>query len=202
MLEIEETPKYKVVSLGETFVGKSTIIAKLTNRESICKNSTIGVCYMTHRVTVDNTEIVLEIFDTAGQERFRSLSSMYYRDAKVIFLVFSIDNVNSFNTLNFWLDELKKNDTRPIIYLVGNKSDLESDRKITREKAEKYATDNMMIYFETSGKTGDNIVPLFNDIAEKIVRCNPPLLPNNKEPDIIIKSYSNNYNNIISNCQC
>ena len=114
---------YKVVILGDSSVGKSSIINRYINKVFNDYNEpTIGAAFFT---VIINKNIQLEIWDTAGQERYKSLAPMYYRGSHAAFVVYDITNKNSFNNALKWIDELKMITDGCLIYLIGNKSDLE-----------------------------------------------------------------------------
>ena len=181
-LRIKSTPKdeektkiieAKIVLLGDVSVGKTSIASRY------CKNSfnehhinTIGGAYQQQKVVLGNGSMVkLHIWDTSGQERFRAMTNLYYRDAQVAILTYDITNESSFSSIEFWIQDLKykvENDNM-ILCLVGNKCDVNSnERKITTQKGKNFAQDNNMIFFETSAKTGEGVKDLFVTIANKV----------------------------------
>ena len=115
--------------------------------------------------------VKLHIWDTSGQERFRAMTNLYYRDAQVAILTYDITNESSFSSIEFWIQELKYKveNENMILCLVGNKCDVNSnERKITTQKGKNFAQDNNMIFFETSAKTGEGVKDLFVTIANKV----------------------------------
>ena len=181
-LRIKSTPKEdekaklleaKIVLLGDVSVGKTSIASRY------CKNSfnehhinTIGGAYQQQKVVLDNGAMIkLHIWDTSGQERFRAMTNLYYRDAQVALLTYDITNESSFTSIDFWIKELKYKveNENMILCLVGNKCDVSSDdRKITTFKGKKFAEENDMIFYETSAKTGEGVKDLFVTIANKV----------------------------------
>ncbi len=130
---------------------------------------TIGAAFLTQTVTVDDFTVKYEIWDTAGQERYRSLAPMYYRGAAAAVVVFDITKKDSFTGAKSWVKELqRRGDPNVVIALAGNKADMESKRKVQTEEAQAYATENNIIYLETSAKTSENVRNLFNEIAKKL----------------------------------
>ena len=174
--EVEKEKKIleaKIVLLGDVSVGKTSIASRY------CKNSfnehhinTIGGAYQQQKVVLNNGSMVkLHIWDTSGQERFRAMTNLYYRDAQVAILTYDITNESSFASIDFWIEELKfkVENENMILCLVGNKSDVTQDeRKVSKDKAKNFAQENNMIFYETSAKTGDGIKDLFVTIANKI----------------------------------
>ena len=181
-LRIKSTPKEeektkiieaKIVLLGDVSVGKTSIASRY------CKNSfnehhinTSGGAYQQQKVVLGNGSMVkLHIWDTSGQERFRAMTNLYYRDAQVAILTYDITNESSFSSIEFWIQELKYKveNENMILCLVGNKCDVNSnERKITTQKGKNFAQDNNMIFFETSAKTGEGVKDLFVTIANKV----------------------------------
>ena len=181
-LRIKSTPKEeektkileaKIVLLGDVNVGKTSIASRY------CKNSfnehhinTIGGAYQQQKVVLSNGAMIkLHIWDTSGQERFRAMTNLYYRDAQVAILTYDITNESTFASIDFWIQELKYKveNENMILCLVGNKCDVnQEDRKITNFKGKNYAQENNMIFFETSAKTGEGVKDLFVTIANKV----------------------------------
>ena len=181
-LRIKSTPKdlektkvieAKIVLLGDVSVGKTSIASRY------CKNSfndhhinTIGGAYQQQKVVLNNGAMVkLHIWDTSGQERFRAMTNLYYRDAQVAILTYDITNESSFNSIEFWIKELryKVENENMILCLVGNKCDVNiNERKIMTNKGKNYANENNMIFYETSAKTGEGVKDLFVTIANKV----------------------------------
>ena len=168
-VDIEEQSKpleFKVILLGDTNVGKTSILYKFIDGTFLNKvSSTINVEFKTQKLKIDkNLYAVLSIYDTAGQERYRSITRQYYHDANGIILVFDLTNENSFTKLNSWIKDINENAGNVEVILVGNKSDLE-DRKITKYKAEIFAKEKNVKYIETSAKEGTNILLLFEELS-------------------------------------
>ena len=180
----------KIVIIGDTNVGKTCIIERLINNSFGNIKSTIGASYTDTKIKGIN----LKIWDTAGQEKFRSMINMYYKGAKCIIICYDITQENSFNNVKNWLNEIEKNVNGIFIILVGNKCDLNDNRTISYENAEIFAKENNMFYIETSAKNNINVSKLFEIIADKIA------LINNDEDNINIDiSKNDNYN---YNCGC
>ena len=159
---------FKVVVIGNASVGKSSLIDRGTkNRFIEDYNATIGFDYSPFIIKYDNKIIKLQIWDTCGQEIYQSLITNFYRNSSLAIMVYSINDRKSFEALDNWLKELKKEsnpDAKTI--LIGNKVDLESERLISYEEAEKYAKDfDFISFFETSAKTGFNAKKVFINAA-------------------------------------
>ena len=163
---------FKIILIGNSGVGKSCIINRYT-REVFEENykCTIGVDFLMKTIEIDGKTVKLQIWDTAGQEKYRSMSASYYRGANVAFVVFDITNRDSFNSLPSWIEAYYRNgpETQKNIILIGNKKDLENERVVTQDEAQQFSQTNNMIYFETSAREGENIEYVFKYAAEKLL---------------------------------
>ena len=157
----------KILTLGDTSVGKSSIVLRFTE-EKFDDNqfSTIGIDFKTKFIKRGDSSVKVLIWDTAGQEKFQNIARQYYKGANGVLLIYDIGNRKSFQRIDFWLKELKDNNRLEELFicLVGNKIDMEDKREITREEGQKYAKDNNIIFFEVSAKTGDGINLLFDKV--------------------------------------
>ena len=156
---------FKIIVIGSKYVGKTCITNQATKHVFLenAYNPTIGMEIYNLFVKIDNKIIKLQIWDTCGQEIYRSLISNYYRSASLAIIVYSIDRKDSFEDLDLWIKELKMNNSPDSkVVLVGNKLDLEENRQVSYEEGNKHAKDNGFIdFFETSAKTGENISKMF-----------------------------------------
>ena len=159
--------------LGDGQVGKTSLILRLTGNEfNDSQLTTVGKESYIHQVNLHGYELKMKIWDTAGQERFKSMSVQVIKNSDAVILVYGIDEVNSFKALNQWLSKLNEAtdiSKKPII-IVGNKSDLEKDRKITYEEGKQYAESKGYKFYETSAKTGEGIKEAFDDIFEQLYK--------------------------------
>ena len=158
-----EIPKYKLIFLGDQSVGKSCILNRFLNDTFIEDyQATIGLDFQSKNVQIDNQDIHLLLYDTAGQEKFRSLIPMYTRDANIIILVYDISNRDSFSNLSHWLKDLTNvNMEEVILCIVGNKIDLNDKRAVNAEEGKKFAEERGFIFQEISAKTGEGFSDLF-----------------------------------------
>ena len=164
-----------IVTLGDGKVGKTSLIFRYMDNYFVdLYLQTLGMDSKQKKIELSNgQEIRVRITDTAGQERFKSLSSNYIKKANGILLVYDITNKESFENINNWAEEIieksKSLDERPII-LIGNKLDLEEKRCISKEEGEEFANNfyGGIKFYETSCKTGENVEIAINDLAEQI----------------------------------
>ncbi|EEQ97525.1 RAB-2,4,14, putative [Perkinsus marinus ATCC 50983] len=160
---------FKYIIIGDTGVGKSCLLLQFTDKRFRPDHDlTIGVEFGARLVNVDGKQIKLQIWDTAGQESFRSITRSYYRGATGALLVYDISRRDTFNHLTRWLEEARQNSNpNMVIMLIGNKCDLER-REVSYEEGAKFAKDNNLIFLETSAKTARNVEEAFLQTARKI----------------------------------
>ena len=160
----------KLLLLGDSSVGKTSIIIKYISNKFMDTNiATLGVDYMDKTVDYNNLKVFLQIWDTSGEEKFRSITRNFYRNADGLLVVFDLTCKESFNHVKNWINEAKehKNDIKTI--LVGNKLDLEDEREVDKETALKFAEKNNLKYLETSAKNGKNINNSFKEMIALIL---------------------------------
>lgn len=206
---------YKIVLLGESSVGKSSILERLQNNSfNDNKSSTIGAAFVSKKIiTTSNDLINLQIWDTAGQERFHNLTPLYYRNSNISIIVFDLDNLESFKKAEYWIIELTNyiNDEIDVqnmeIILVGNKLDLLKNEKCEfDDEVIKFIQKNPKIvkYFKTSAKENIQIFELFDFIINNINDDSFIDIEddnsNNPKGLIDLNFKSNSLNS--SNCQC
>ena len=160
----EDVQHFKLIFLGDQFVGKSSILNRFyQDKFEEDYQATIGLDFHSKNVNINGNTIRLLLYDTAGQEKFKSLIPMYIRDANIILVVYDITNKDSFTHTEHWVNEtkdLKREDA--IFVLVGNKIDLENNRVVSKKEAEDFATEKGFLFYEVSAKTGEQIEDLFN----------------------------------------
>ena len=172
----------KIALLGDSGVGKTSIALRYTSNEfNENYNSTGGASYSVKIIKIHGKTVQLDIWDTAGQEKFRSLAKNFYKDAYIVILVYDITNQLSFNNLkHIWYEELKNNgEENPIIGIAGNKSDQYENENINEEDARNYAKSIDGIFELVSAKTGSNIEILFKRLLDKYYKLNYPDKINN-----------------------
>ncbi|CAH2351794.1 vacuolar protein sorting-associated protein 21 [[Candida] railenensis] len=180
----ERFAQFKLVLLGESAVGKSSIVHRFVkNTFDNMRESTIGAAFLTQSVHLaeSNTTVKFEIWDTAGQERYKSLAPMYYRNANAALCVYDITSRSSFSKAQDWIKELKKQAPEGIVIcLVGNKVDLKDEREVDEQEVAEYVEElnqeqssagapaGKVILAECSAKSGDGVLETFNVIARAL----------------------------------
>ena len=162
--------KYLVITMGDTSVGKTSLLSVYMKGVFPDNNlPTIGVEFSSKEITLeDNSKIKIQIFDTAGQEKYRSIVSNYCRKALGCFLVFDITNKSTFEQCKNFLFDIKQIAEPDCVFLlVGNKIDLEEQRQVEKNEAKNFATKNKMYYIETSAKNKYKV----NEAFEKLFEC-------------------------------
>ncbi|XP_071480499.1 ras-related protein Rab-22A-like [Diadema setosum] len=174
----------KLCLLGDSGVGKSSIVQRFvsdTYYESI--PPTIGASFMSKTLAVDEKMYKFQIWDTAGQEKYRGLAPMYYRGAAAAIVVYDITSQTSFSKVRDWIRELRQHGPENIVVsIAGNKCDLDDLREIPTRIAAEYAEEVGAVFTETSAKTAANIKELFIEISKKL------------PPEVLVPSYGDTIN--------
>ena len=162
---------FKIIIVGDQGVGKSCLAIKASrNYLEDFYSPTVGFEFVSFNVKVQEKIIKLQIWDTCGQEVYRSLISSFFRSASLAIIVYSIDTEDSFNNIEKWLNDIKTQSNPDIkIFLIGNKADLEDKRRLTKEQGEQLCNDHKLAFFmETSAKTGFNVQNVFIQVAKEL----------------------------------
>ena len=195
---------FKLILIGDSCVGKSNILLKyLKNEFDPNSRATVGVEFGTKNIIINNKKIKIQIWDTAGQERYRSITSAYYKGAKGALIVYDITRKCTFDNIDKWISDLKLNGDKNIcIVILGNKSDLDDKREVSKDdgikKSEMYKT----AFLETSALNGDNIGKAFDEIIEQIIQNNKSFFEdsNKKEMDKGVNLNETNKDNDKKKC--
>ena len=163
---------YKILLLGDSTVGKTCFLLRYCDKRfQEAHLSTIGLDYRLKSMTLKNGKnIKLQIWDTAGQDRFRAITKNYYKGANGIILIYDVTNLQSYENVKNWISQIKEEaNPNVLIYLAGNKIDVgEEDRVVKTEEGQKIANEFNLPFYETSAKNGVNVNEIFEDILEKI----------------------------------
>jgi len=161
---------FRYIIVGDINVGKSCIMLQFSSNQFREEHElTIGVEFSIKYLEIKNKNIKIQIWDTAGEEQFQSITKSYYRNAIGALLVYDISKKSSFEHLKKWLERVKENSSKNIkIILIGNKIDLEDKREVTFQEGEEFAKKNELLFLETSAKNFININESFNKLTEEI----------------------------------
>ena len=159
----------KVTLLGDSGVGKTCIIRRYTSDVfNLDCGSSLGASYSQKNVKIKNKEVILDVWDTAGQEKYRALGRHFYKEAFIVCLIYDITNKRSFANLKMWYSDLKTyGEKYTVTAVVGNKSDCYEKEEVKEDEARKYAEEIKSHFFLVSAKTGDNINLLFKTLVEE-----------------------------------
>ena len=159
----------KFIIIGDAAVGKSNLLLRYTSGQFKEEYQlTIGVEFGSNNVIIGDNTYRIQIWDTAGQENFRSITRSYYKNTACAIIVYEISNKKSFENISSWIEECKNTAPKSILMvLVGNKCDLDN-REVTEEEGREFAEKNGMLFFETSAKTGKNVEELFKQSVKVI----------------------------------
>ena len=159
---------FKIIIIGDSNVGKSSLAIKaIKNKFDPGYSATLGFEYYSFFIKIENQIIKLQIWDTCGQEIYQSLITNFYRNSSLAIMVYAINNRDSFEHIDNWLKEIKINNNPDAkIFLIGNKQDLEEERKISYEEGKNFANElDFLKFFEASAKNGFNAKEIFIEAA-------------------------------------
>jgi Ras-related protein Rab-6A len=198
---VEDLMKLKLIVVGNQGTGKSCILNRFVN-ETFEENyqATIGLDFQSKNITIHDQDVRLIIYDTAGQEKFRSLIPMYIREAQIILLIYDISDKYSFDSMPKWIQEVNDILKKDVVFaLVGNKIDLEQERKVTFEEGKKLADQHNFIFQEVSAKNGSNFEKLFDvqiyeAVYNKFRKEFEKREGGEEQPNFETNDYTNEYN--------
>ncbi|KAJ3429732.1 ras-related protein rab-11c [Anaeramoeba flamelloides] len=169
-IPIEYENLFKLVIVGRSGVGKTNLLTRFCDNEFFnSPMSTIGLEFRTKKLQIKSVEVMAQIWDTAGQEKFQAIPPTTYRGSQGVILTYAINDLNSFTGLHKWYEiALQYCPTDTKFLLVGNKKDLDSDREVGFEVAEKYAKEHGMLLIETSAKSSENVELAFITLLKQI----------------------------------
>ncbi|XP_060944996.1 ras-related protein Rab-17-like [Limanda limanda] len=168
-----QTLRAKMVLLGSSGVGKSCLALRFGKDEFKSTSPTVGCAYLTRMVYLSDVNLRFEIWDTAGQEKYHSVTPLYYRGAHAALLVYDISKRETFLRAQVWLRELEKQviPGSSVLWLVGNKGDLAEERQVSVQEGQGLASDRGLYFSETSALSGFQVSELFAAIALRVYEC-------------------------------
>ena len=160
---------FKILTLGESGVGKTCILRRFVENKFIKNHlATIGIDFRTKTIPINDYEVKLKIWDTAGEERFRNITNQYYKGADGIILVYDLNNKDTLTKIKDWMNQIHQNTSNDIgLVLVGNKSDLK--REISTEESLNLSKELNIQLFETSALTGEGVNEIFEFLTKDII---------------------------------
>ena len=174
MAENKKEFLYKILLLGDSSVGKTCFLMRYTdNTFQEIHMSTIGLDYKLKNIQLDDGKMVkIQIWDTAGQDRFRSITKNYYKGAHGIILIYDVTSRKTFENVKNWVAQIREEVSEKVsIILVGNKIDDVDGRKVKTEEGQMMAKECGLAFFETSAKSGENIDSTFNELVKRTVEA-------------------------------
>ena len=163
---------FKYIIIGDISVGKSQILLRyINNIFNEEYQPTIGVEFGAKNLTIKDFVYRIQIWDTAGQENFKSITRAYYKNSVCVLIVYDISKKTSFDNVYNWIQDCRNQSPKTILMiLIGNKKDLDYKREVNYEEGKEFADKFNMLFYETSAKTGDNIDKVFFDSANEIIQ--------------------------------
>ena len=156
----------EIIIAGNDCVGKTSLISRFVENQFSDNFQPTKTYYFKSKImNIDGHSVKLEVWDAVLQEKFHSFARAYKRGVDGILAVFDVCNENSFNGIQDWIDLIRKECPRAVVALVANKCDQVDERKVSKEKAEKFANDNKLKYFETSAKNNEGLNDVFTYVA-------------------------------------
>ena len=161
---------FKIVLIGDSFVGKTNIMSKyLMNEFHEDSKATVGVEFGAKKFDIEGKSVKAQIWDTAGQERYKSITTTYYKGAKGALVVYDITRKETFDSVDRWISELlNSGDKNMTMLLIGNKCDLDNQRQVTKEQGEEKAKAFKVAFLETSASSGENLDVAFEMIMKEV----------------------------------
>lgn len=185
----DDLPTLKILIIGEGGVGKSCLLLRYTDDKfTETFMPTIGVDFKTKCINIEGSTVKLQVWDTAGQEKFRAITKAYFRGAHGILVVFDLSNRDSFDKTQDWINSIKESDDSIDLIIIGNKCDLQ--REVSIEEAQDFAAGYNVRYFETSAKDNTNVNEAFQYLSTQIYHklySEKPIKPSTKTSKKAIK---------------
>ena len=187
---------FKVVLVGDSFVGKTNIMSKYLKDEfNEDSKATVGVEFGSKQFTIEGHSIKAQIWDTAGQERYKAITSAYYKGAKGAFVVFDVTRKITFESIDRWVNDLTAAaDKKITIVLIGNKCDLDDHRQVTKEQGEEKSAKLEVAYLETSALSGENLDKAFDMMVNEMFRMYKEILSSGNDEELLDEGKDININ--------
>ena len=163
---------FKILMLGDSEVGKSCFLMRYSDNVFVENYiTTIGLDYKLKTIKLDSGKVIkVQLWDTAGQDKYRTIAKNYYKGSHGILLLYDITKMSSFENIREWIQDIRQEvSPKSIIFLIGNKIDLTDQRKISKEQGEELAEEFKIPFFEASAKSGENVDEVFKALYEKII---------------------------------
>ena len=185
--EPQQEKTVSILTLGETQVGKTSLILRFIDRVFYYDTkTTIGVDFKVKRINLLNKNVLVKIWDSAGQERFKTVTRQYYKNAEGVMLIYDVTSQKSFSMIEEWFKSIIENKREGAqVILIGNKKDM-VNRVISAEQGESLAKKFEIKYYETSALSGENVDQVFEELAENILK----IKLNTEEEESISLSYN------------
>lgn len=170
-MQADNSTVFRAVTIGESSVGKTCLVNRfIRNKFNVAEANTVGAIYETYTERRGDQSIEVQIWDTAGQEKFRSLAPVYYRGAAAAIVVFDMSKRSTFSTIQSWIDEFKNvAGESSVVLIVGNKVDLSDQLQIAQMEALEWATSHGCRFFQTSAKSGEGVRELFTALVDILI---------------------------------
>ena len=165
---------FKILMLGDSEVGKSCFLMRYSDNVFVENYiTTIGLDYKLKTIKLDSGKIIkVQLWDTAGQDKYRTIAKNYYKGSHGILLLYDTTKMSSFENIREWIQDIRQEvSPKSIIFLIGNKIDLTEQRKISKEQGEELAEEFKIPFFEASAKSGENVDEVFKALYEKIIEA-------------------------------
>ena len=185
--EPQQEKTVSILTVGETQVGKTSLILRFIDRVFYYDTkTTIGVDFKVKRINLLNKNVLVKIWDSAGQERFKTVTRQYYKNAEGVMLIYDVTSQKSFSMIEEWFKSIIENKRKDAqVILIGNKKDM-VNRVISAEQGESVAKKFEIKYYETSALSGENVDQVFEELAENILK----IKLNTEEEESISLSYN------------
>ena len=174
--------KLKIIFVGDSSVGKTTIMKRILEKNtSEIYQPTVGVDFQTMIIKTDNHCVKFTLWDTAGQEMFRSIITSYFRNTACAFIVFDKTNLESFNSIHYWIVEVQKHSPDAHLVVIGNKNDSVGEFQVTTKEASSFCEKYNLKYIETSIQAGTDVTECCIDLATHLLKKLNIKSPNTSE---------------------